>query len=344
MRASRSRTPPPRRPAASRRPSGLTASAGARPSPNGLPPGKGCARRRSPAMSQTMIRLSTPVVYSVRPSSETLTWVTRPLWPVSVSRTLPRRRSHTSPRPSSPTVASVRPSALNASSCTRPSCRSASRRRFPVRRSRSVTLPSSPPRAARRPSRDSPAVNAPLGSRCRTRSVAVSTTYVAFSAVPVRTRRSRRAPTTGAAVSGRPTRRTRPSCLPLRTSKRRTWAGCGARRAAAKNVVTTTVPPPAANRTSVKPNPSPERGSENSISRTVRPVAGSISLTTSRPPPMPALAASSLPSGEKSRLTMGPSTWIGRPILRRDRGSKRTRVPLSPPVASIRPSGLSASA
>ena len=48
-------------------------------------------------MSQTMIRLSTPVVYSVRPSSETLTWVTRPLWPVSVSRTLPRRRSHDQP-------------------------------------------------------------------------------------------------------------------------------------------------------------------------------------------------------------------------------------------------------
>ena len=114
--------------------------------------------------------------------------------------------------------------------------------------------------------------------------------------------------------------------------------------AAAKNVVTTTVRPPAANRTSVKPNPSPERGSENPMSRTVRPVAGSMSLTTSRPPPMPALAASSLPSGEKSRLTMGPSTWIGRPILRRDRGSKRKRVPLSPPVASIRPSGLSASA
>ena len=170
-----------------------------------------------------------------------------------------------------------------------------------------MTLPSSPPRAARRPSRDSPAVNAPLGSRCRTRSVAVSTTYVAFSAVPVRTRRSRRAPTTGATVSGRPTRKTRPSCLPLRTSKRRTWAGCGTCPAAAKNVVTSTVPPPAPNRMSVKPYPSPERGSENSMSRTVRPVAGSISLTTSRPPPMPALAASSLPSGEKSRLTMGPS-------------------------------------
>ncbi len=126
-----------------------------------------------------------------------------------------------------------------------------------------MTLPSSPPSAARRPSRDSPAVNAPLGIRCRTRSVAVSTTYVAFSAVPVRTRRSRRAPTTGATVSGRPTRRTRPSCLPLRTSKRRTWAGCGTCPAAAKNVVTSTVPPPAPNRMSVKPYPSPERGSEN---------------------------------------------------------------------------------
>ena len=94
----------------------------------------------------------------------------------------------------------------------------------------------------------------------------------------------------------------------------------------------------------MKPNPSPERGSENPISRTVRPVAGSISLTTSRGPSLTAFTASSLPSGEKSRLRMRPPIWIGRPILRRDRGSKRKRVPLSPPVASIRPSGLSASA